>query len=156
MAARDSLALFLRCNDLLLAVPITDMDRILAVDDVHTERAGDLTLVKLPGDQVCPGWDLGALLGRPVVTRTTWVVVYPEIGSRRRRFALACDRSVAVRATTALTRLPQTMFTSRAGVIAGVFRSPFTDGAPVGFRIDLQRLLGHAELAAIDGTGVVW
>ena len=156
MAARDALALLVRCNDLLFAVPIDDVDRIVSVEDVRVQRAGELVTVTVAGEEPCPGWDLGALLGRMAEKRATWLLVHPELQSKRRRYALACDRSIAVRPITGVTRLPPTLFKARPGAIDGVFRSPLTEGAPNGFRLDAQRLLGPAELAAVASSKVAW
>jgi CheW-like domain len=151
----ETLALLVRCSDLVFAIPAQQVDRIVGTADLEViDGAGCLQVRVLPDVRKIPGWDLGGLLGKPRRSRETWVICRATIAGQSRRLVLACDRSVAVVQVEAKVALPGSMFDGRRGVVTHVF--PCSAEPSVAFLVDLEQLVSERERAAAMRAGVVW
>lgn len=148
----SSLALYATCGDLVVAFAIVDVVRVHLAETVtaRPRAAGSALSLVQADDERLAGWDLGSLLGqRRPTSASTWIVL---AHGPRRRFAVACDRSLAVRPLRVELPLAATMFGSRVGAVQGAFTTAALGSelelAPTGLLLSAARLLAAEELQA--------
>lgn len=151
----ETLALLVRCSDLVFAIPAQQVERIIGISDLEVMDAEGCLRVRVPPETTTlPGWDLGGLLGKPRRSRETWVICRAEIAGSSRRLVLACDRSVAVVPVDRTIALPASMFEGRRGLVTRVF--PCAIEPSVAFLLGLEHLISEREVSAARAAGVVW
>ena len=150
----QALALYVTCGDLVLAFSISEVVRVYLGEEVRAETlaGGELRAARLSDDTLA-AWDLATLLGqRRPSAAAAWLVL--RHGDRDRRFAVAVDRSLAVRPLhlPLPLPLPPSMFTARRGAVRGAFATGgLTDEhelAPAGVLLSAAELLDADDITA--------
>jgi hypothetical protein len=154
-----NLSLYVACGDLVVAFPIDEIARVLLADDIAVSSVDpktQLSSISFEDDPIA-AWDLGHLLGlRKVSAARAWIVIATVMDRKRRRFAVSCDRSLAVRPSQVDLALPARLFSSRAGAVTGAFSTQALDQsadlAPTGVALSAAHLLNADELRAVAGA----
>ncbi len=151
-----ALALYADCGDLVVSFGIEEISRVLLGDGLR--RLAVDPDAKLGGvlfdEHPIPAWDLAQLLGlRKASSAGVWIVIATFIAGAPRTFALACDRSIAVRPQQLHLPLSLRLFASRPGAVVAAFETTVLgDGAglaPTGFALSAAHLLAGEELRAV-------
>ena len=150
--ATDKLSLLAKVGELVVAIDATQVFQIHSATDLPARQLEpNLHAIELP-TQTIPAWDLGELFAYGASTKA-WVIVDAKVGSSPRRFGLRVGACLTVRKLSAVHALPQKLFATRPGAMAGAFSTssmPEIEGAPSGVVLDLAKLLTEPELAAAD------
>jgi hypothetical protein len=147
------LSLLALCGDLVVAIDAMSIRGIRRVEETAV-RAGirGMSVLELEGElgrELVPGWDLGELLGI-AAEPSAWVIV--DVPELPRRVGFRLGRCVTVQSLPVCRAIPAGIFTSRPCAIAAAFSTaaiPELMRYVSGVVIDLSRLLGDSELAAI-------
>jgi hypothetical protein len=150
------LALYAGCGDLVLSLPIEEVVQVMLAEGVGYSvldaklRLGTVLFDSLP----IAALDLSHLLGqRKPSSARVWIIATTYLAEGVRRFALSCDRSLAVRPQQLDLPLPPRLFASRPGAVLGAFETTSireaAEVAPTGFALTAAHLLLTDELAAI-------
>jgi chemotaxis signal transduction protein len=147
------LALLALCGDLVVAIDAMSIREIRRVAETTVRSVSRrMSTLQLDGELV-PGWDLGELLGIEM-SPTAWVIV--DLPGVHGRAGLRVGRCVMVQALPVCRAIPHAIFASRPQAIVAAFSAaaiPELTDHVSGVVIDLSRLLGDSELAAMAKLG---
>lgn len=142
------LGVIVRAHHLLIGVPARYVDRLVLPHEVREVRVGAPGVVEAAGRSYA-AWDLGVLLGLPLLS-SAWVLARaPRPSGDEVRVALRTGPCVVVERLPALTPIPAGAQTTRRGALAGGFAAHDARGDAIfGLVLDLSRLFHPRELAA--------
>jgi hypothetical protein len=153
----DRLALLALCGDLVVAIDAMSIREIRRVAETPARAVNRrMWVLELGGEREAErvaGWDLGELLGI-ATPATAWLIV--DLPGPQRRAGFRLGRCVTVQSLPICRAIPRRVFTTRSRAIVAGFSTaaiPELAGHVSGIVIDLARVLGDGELAAMARLG---
>jgi hypothetical protein len=148
-ARQAKLGVFVRAHHMVIGFAAEHVVRLVLPNEVRERRPGSPGLVEAGGENYA-AWDLGALLGLPLLD-AAWVLARLPRPGGMARVALRTGPCVVVTTLPEVTPLPPgAQVSRRAGFVGGFATGAAWGDAAFGLVVDLPRLLGARELDAIS------